>query len=70
MKRLQIRENEPPLRYFLEPRRGKVGKLTDKIRSVTNSILSFVKEYYDDSKNNTSKYAGSGNLWEANMEAI
>ena len=66
MKRIEFRENQPTIRYFLQPQRGKVGKIKDKIMSVTNTILSFVKEYYDNSKNNNSKYAGSGNLWEAN----
>jgi hypothetical protein len=51
MKRIVIRENEPPLRYFLSPRRGKIGKFKDKISSIASSIISMVKEYYVKNKN-------------------
>ena len=43
MKRIVIRDNQPPLRYFLSPRRGKIGKFKDKISSIASSIISLFK---------------------------
>ncbi len=41
MKRMRVRDGEPPLRYLLEPKYNKIGRMKNKLASIGKTIMGF-----------------------------